>query len=159
MKKINAKKRMMFVQNNDLNFLCYMVLLTLEKLSCIDEQSSFVDYRKIAFISNLVFWKNNTDWNKIYYESHISIKTLDLIIESLVRKGIVNLNVNEKRKTVDIWIADRAISKLFFEEPAFADELKELESIRKIDNRIRTSKLSTFLDKQFSIHGVKVWEV
>ena len=159
MKKISAKKRMMFVQNNDFNFLCYMVLLTLEKFSCISEKSLFVDYRKIAFISNIVFWKNKNDWSQIYYESQISIKTLDVIIQSLEKKGIINVKLKEKRRTADIWIVDRTLSKLFFNESIFAHELEELETIKKIDNRLRTSKLSTFLDKQFSLHGVKVWEV
>ncbi|MEZ8306897.1 hypothetical protein AB6D02_24205 [Vibrio splendidus] len=159
MKKISAKKRMMFVQNNDFNFLCYMVLLTLEKFSCSSEKKSFVDYRKIAFISNIVFWKNKTDWNKIYYESQISIKTLEMIIQSLENKGVINVKLNDKRKTVDIWIADRTLSKLFVNEAMFTHELEELEVIRKINNRLRTSTLSTFLDKQFSLHGVKVWEV
>lgn len=136
-----------------------MVLLTLEKFSCTSEKCLFVDYRKIAFISNIVFWKNKTDWNKIYYESQISVKTLDMIIQSLEKKGIINVKLNEKRKTVDIWIADRILSKLFADEAMFTHELEELEKIRKIDNRLRTSKLSTFLDKQFSPHGVKVWEV
>jgi len=159
MKKISAKKRMMFVQNNDFNFLCYMVLLTLEKFSCSSKKSLFVDYRKIAFISNIVFWKNKTDWDKIYYESQISIKTLDMIIQSLEKKGVINVKINEKRKTVDIWLADRTLSKIFVDDTMFAYELEELDKIKKIDNRLRTSKLSTFLDKQFSLHGVKVWEV
>lgn len=159
MKKISAKKRMMFVQNNDFNFLSYMVLLTLEKFSCICEASRFVDYRKIAFIANMVFWSNKSDWNKVYYESQITLKTLDMIIQSLKEKGIIKIQLNDTRKTVDIWVVERNLSKLFAKEAMFAHELEELEEIRRIDNRLRTSKLSTFLNKQFSPHGVKVWEV
>lgn len=159
MKKISAKKRMMFVQNNDFNFLSYMVLLTLEKLSCTSEKKPLIDYRKIAFIANMIFWKNKTDWNKIYYESQISIKTLDMIIQSLDKKGVVSVKLNDKRKTVDVWISDRTLSKLFLDEAMFAYELMRLEEIRVLDNRLRTSKLSTFLDNQFSRYGVKIWEV
>lgn len=150
---------MMFVQNNDFNFLSYMVLLTLEKLSCTSEKKSFIDYRKIAFIANMIFWKNKADWNKIYYESQISIKTLDMIIQTLEKKGVVSVKLNDKRKTVDVWISNRALSKLFVDEAMFAYELMRLEEIRVLDNRLRTSKLSTFLGNQFSQYGVKIWEV
>lgn len=159
MKKISAKKRMMFVQNNDFNFLCYMVLLTLEKFACSSEKKSFIDYRKIAFISNIVFWKNKNDWNKIYYESQVSIKTLEMIIQALKKRGVINVKLNDEKKTMDIWIADRTLSKLFVDEAMFTHELDELEVIKNINNRLRTSTLSTFLNKQFSPHGVKVWEV
>lgn len=159
MKKISARKRMMFIQNDDFNFLCYMVLLILEKLSCTKEKFSFIDYRKIAFIANIVFYKNKTDWDEIYYDSQITLKTLEMVIQSLEKKGIINIMLNDTRKTIDIWLADRNLSKMFVKEQLFTYELEEIEKIRKIDNRLRTSKLSTFLDKQFSSHGVKVWEV
>lgn len=159
MKKISARKRMMFIQNDDFNFLCYMVLLILEKLSCTKEKFSFIDYRKIAFISNIAFYKNKTDWDEIYYDSQITLKTLEMVIQSLEKKGIINIMLNDTRKTIDIWLADRTLSKMFVKEQLFTYELEEIEKIRKIDNRLRTSKLSTFLDKQFSSHGVKVWEV
>ena len=150
---------MMFIQNDDFNFICYMALLILEKLSCTKENFSFIDYRKIAFIANIVFYKNKTDWDEIYYDSQITLKTLEMVIQSLEKKGIINIMLNDTRKTIDIWLADRTLSKMFVKEQLFTYELEEIEKIRKIDNRLRTSKLSTFLDKQFSSHGVKVWEV
>lgn len=158
MKKISAKKRMMFVQHNDFNFLSYVILLTLENLSCVNEKTAFIDYRKIAFISNILFSKVNRDWDKIYYDSQGTIKNIELIIQFLNRKGIIEIKVNSKRKTVDIWLLDRELSKMFANKPIFIDDIKEIEEIKKIDNRIRTSKLSTFLDKQFSPNGVKIWE-
>lgn len=158
MKKISAKKRIMFVQHNDFNFLSYVILLTLEKLSCFNEKTAFIDYRKVAFISNILFYKVNKDWDKIYYDSQGTVKNIELIIQSLNKKGIIEIKLNSQRKTVDIWLLDRGLSKMFVNEPMFIDDLKEIEEIKKNDSRIRTSKLSTFLEKQFSPNGVKIWE-
>ena len=158
MNKAEAKKRMMFVQNDDYNFLSYITILILQYFSCTKKKTVFVDYRKIAFIANIIFYKNKDDWNQIYYSSQTTLKSLFSIIQLLEKKGILNLESNEKLKTIDLWLNKYSIGDTFSEGNLFKYELDEIKKIHSDISRTRTLKLKTFLDRVFEQHGVTVWE-
>ncbi|PQJ46361.1 hypothetical protein BTN99_13620 [Vibrio campbellii] len=158
MNKAEAKKRMMFVQNDDYNFLSYITILILQYFSCTKKKTVFVDYRKIAFIANIIFYKNKDDWNQIYYSSQTTLKSLFSIIQLLEKKGILNLESNEKLKTIDLWLNKDSIGDTFSEGNLFKYELDEIKKIHSEISRTRTLKLKTFLDRVFEQHGVTVWE-
>ncbi|EHU9473383.1 hypothetical protein KZY47_003305 [Vibrio vulnificus] len=158
MNKSEAKKRMMFVQNDDYNFLSYITILTLQYFSCTKKKQTFVDYRKIAFIANIIFYKNKDDWNQIYYSSQTTLKSLFSIIQLLEKKRILNLESNEKMKTIDLWLNKDSIGDTFSEGNLFKYELDEIKKIHSEISRTRTLKLKTFLDRVFEQHGVMVWE-
>ena len=43
-----AKKRLMFIQKEDYNFLTYNFLILLKELDCINYQKRFTDFRRIC---------------------------------------------------------------------------------------------------------------
>jgi hypothetical protein len=159
MKKINAKKRMMFVQNDDYNYLCYVVILTLGYFSCFDKKTSFKDYRKIAFISNIIFFRNKNDWNDIYYKSQITQCTLLNVIAVLDENNIIGVDKEEVNKKVNIWLKDGGLYKSLIQSGFFSYEQDELLKIKSEIKRFKSLTLKTFLDKKFLPHGVSVWEV
>ncbi|MGF1794277.1 hypothetical protein L4D21_27340, partial [Photobacterium profundum] len=119
MKKIDAKKRLMFVQNDDYNFLCYIIIVTLDYFKCFNKKSSFKDFRKIAFIANIIFCRNKKDWNSIYYKSQITVRTLSTLIQAMENKGIIELSMNDKNKTVDIWLKKNETTNSFIKDGDF----------------------------------------
>jgi len=158
MSKIQAKKRLLYVQNNDYNFLCYILILTLESFSCYSNKKSFKDFRKIAFIANIIFTKSKDDWNQIYYRSQHTIKPLTTLILMLEKNGVISLE-QHKGKTVNIWLNKDRLNKRFSELEMFSHEVSEINKLIEQEPRTNSLKLSSFLNRIFSDHGVEVWEV
>ena len=52
--KTFAKKRMMFIQKEDYNFLTYNLLILLYSLNCISESKRFRDFRKVAYLVDFI---------------------------------------------------------------------------------------------------------
>ena len=50
----SAKKRMMFIQREDYNFLTYNFLILLNELNCVSEDKRFNDFRKIAYLVEFI---------------------------------------------------------------------------------------------------------
>jgi len=49
-----AKKRMMFIQGEDYNFLAYTLLIFLNEMGCHSEKTKFKDFRKIAYLIDFI---------------------------------------------------------------------------------------------------------
>jgi hypothetical protein len=59
--KENVKKRLMYIQKEDYNYLAYNILLVLNEFNAYSESSSFKDFRKVAYLVHFI--NLNPDFN------------------------------------------------------------------------------------------------
>ena len=81
-----AKKRLMFIQKEDYNYLCYNLILLLDNLECNSEDQKFKDFRKVAYLIDFISSSRNfKDYSKdelinIYSKAQLKKKLLSHIL-------------------------------------------------------------------------------
>lgn len=165
MNKQLAKKRMMFIQKEDYNFLTYNFLLLLNELDCTSESKKFNDFRRVAylieFISNAI---NINDYKEIelsniYLRAQLKKKLLSHLIITLKNKGYLYVSLNTVHKTLDVWINKKNIPNDFFDVKYFKKEISNIQQIRKYAKITKVQKLKSMVDKLYTDRGVLTWEV
>ena len=160
-----AKKRMMFIQNEDYNFLTYNLLLLLNELDCTSELKKFNDFRRIAylieFISNDINIEDYSEieLSNIYIRSQLKKKLLSHLIITLKHKKYLGIFLNETHKTLDIWIYKENIPSDFFDKKYFDKEIKNIKNIKKYAKIRINQKLKSLVDNLYTDRGVQTWEV
>ncbi|MFH0709380.1 MAG: hypothetical protein V2A75_04150 [Pseudomonadota bacterium] len=160
-----AKKRMMFIQKEDYNFLTYNFLLLLNELDCNSETNRFHDFRRIAYL--IEFISNMTDiedyqtieLSNIYLRAQLKKKLLSHLIITLKNKGYLDASLNTVHRTLDIWIYKEKIPNDFFDIEYFKKEIKNIKKIKKFASIQKQQKLKTMVDKLFTDRGVLTWEI
>jgi hypothetical protein len=175
---IDVKKRIMFSKEDDYYFITYNILVFLETLGCISENTRFVDYTKltyiIPFISNNILLENlvrfsNSNYllnreeidllRETYYSSRLKLKLVTSILFALEKNEYIMLKKNETRHSIDIWIRKDKIPGSFFDPSLFKIEIDDTKKLRAIIPRIRTLTVNTLLEQFYSNKGVTVWQV
>jgi hypothetical protein len=80
--KQTAKKRMMFIQTEDYNFLTYNLLIFLDEMKCHNENSKFQDFRNIAYLIDFI--SKSADLES--YEKH---ELHDIYFKAQLKKKII----------------------------------------------------------------------
>lgn len=175
---LDVKKRIMFSKEDDYYFITYNILVFLDTLGCVSENRRFVDYTKltyiIPFISNhllldIVVRFNNSNHlpssdeiellRETYYSSRLKLKSVTSILFALEHNKYIELQKNETRHSIDIWIRKDKIPESFFDSSLYKIEIEHTQKVREISPRIRTLTVSKLLEQFFGNKGVTVWQV
>jgi len=161
----SAKKRMMFIQNEDYNFLAYNLLIFLDEMGCYSEQTRFKDFRKIAYLVEFISSsKEINDYDtfelsNIYLNSQLKKKLLSHLIITLQNKDYLDISLNTTHKTIELWIKKENIPTEFFDKDIFKREISNIRKLKKEFKITKISLLKKIVDEIFTKKGVSTWEV
>ena len=161
----SAKKRMMFIQREDYNFLTYNFLILLNELNCVSEDKKFNDFRKIAylieFISNDIAIEDYTEieLSNIYLRAQLKKKLLSHLIIVLKNKQYLEMSLNPTHRTLDVWINKEKIPNDFFNSEYFFQEILNIQKLKKFAKISSNQKLKTMIDNLYTNRGVLTWEI
>lgn len=161
----SAKKRMMFIQREDYNFLTYNFLILLNELNCVSEDKKFNDFRKIAylveFISNNITIEDYTEieLSNIYLRAQLKKKLLSHLIIVLKNKQYLEMSLNPTHRTLDVWINKEKIPNDFFNSEYFSQEILNIQKLKKFAKISSNQKLKTMIDNLYTNRGVLTWEI
>ncbi|CAA0183343.1 conserved hypothetical protein [Tenacibaculum maritimum] len=165
MNKRNARKRMMFIQKEDYNYLCYNLIIILNNLGCTKESYQFKDFRKIAYLIDFISASKNIDdfsqdeLGGIYSKVHIKKKLLSHLLIILKNKDYLGISMNKTHKSFDIWLKIDNIPKTFFDKDIFYNELDNFEILKTKIRGIRNTTIKTMVDKLFTSKNILTWEI
>lgn len=160
-----AKRRMMFIQGEDYNFLAYNLLIFLNEMGCHSEKTKFKDFRKIAYLIDFISGSTNLaeydkfELSNIYLKAQLKKKLLSHLIITLKNKNYVDISLNTTHKTIELWINKENIPKDFFDKVVFKREISNIQKLRKELKITRISLLKNLIDGIFTNRGVSTWEV
>lgn len=168
----------MFSKEDDYNYIAYHILIILDFFECKSNEKKWVDYKKIIylyqFISNESLFElmqravnqdfkiDNVDYEILkdsYTNSFLKKQLVLLVIINLERNGLISIEKNVTRLTLDIYINDYEKLHSLISNPLFEEERENLKEIKKIFPQLRTMTLKTFLEKIYKRNGVQLWEV
>ncbi|GGG88307.1 hypothetical protein GCM10007415_22900 [Parapedobacter pyrenivorans] len=160
-----AKKRLMFIQKEDYNFLAYNTIILLNALDCTTEAKRFKDFRKIAYLIDLINEggdPNKLDQrflSKIYTRAQIKKKLLHHLIIILKNKNYIGVSMNVTSKTIDLWLKKEFIPEDFLRTSLFLNETTNALVLKTALGMIKTVTIKTLVDKIFTQNNVLTWEV
>ena len=163
--KKSAKRRIMFIQNEDYNFLAYNLLLFLDEFKCYSEKTRFRDFRKIAYLIEFISSSRQIDeygifeLSDIYLNAQLKKKLLSHLIVTLQNKDYLDISLNRTHKTIELWIKKENIPKDFFDKEKFKREISNIKRLKKEFKITKVSKLTKLIDDIFTSKGVSTWEV
>ena len=160
-----AKKRLMFIQREDYNFLAYNTIILLNALDCTAESKKFKDFRKIAYLID--FMNEGGDPKRfdqsllanIYSRAQIKKKLLHHLVIILKNKNFIGVSVNVTSKTIDLWLKKESIPKEFLETDLFVKETANILELKSALGMIKRFTIKTLADKIFTQNNVLTWEV
>jgi len=163
MNKYAAIKRISYSVNTDYYALSYVLILTLNEYKCTGKNKSFKDFRKIAFITNLLM--SNQRFNEMslaslkraYYESKISLDPLSKLMFILENKGVIKVKDSDE-EIKSFWLNKKAIPKNFINNALFESEKSFIKSLKEEHPRANSLSFKSFLDRVFKDKGVDIWE-
>lgn len=160
-----AKKRLMFIQKEDYNFLAYNTIILLDTLGCTSESRKFKDFRKIAYLIDFINEGGDpTKFNeqqlaKIYSRAQIKKKLLHHLVVVLKNKKIIGVSVNGASRTIDLWLNRSAVPSEFLDEEFFSNEVTNINQLKAVLGTLKTFTMKTLADKIFTQNNVITWEV
>ena len=163
--KKSAKKRIMFIQNEDYNFLTYNLLIFLDEFKCYSEQTKFRDFRKIAYLIEFISASpeiedyTSIELTNIYLKAQLKKKLLSHLIITLQNKDYLDISLNTTHKTISLWLNKEKIPKDFFDKQKFHREIVNIRKLKKDLKITKVSKLTNLIDDVFKNRGVSTWEV
>lgn len=162
--KQDAKKRLMFIQKEDYNFLTYNILLLLKSLGATSCHSKFQDYKKIAYL--IQFFSrphfnsySNTELGQVYVKSHLKKQLISHLVLILKNKNFIGVDSNIHRNSLDIWLNEENVPKEFFDNKLFENEIKNIKTLKNEIPRLKVLTLKTMVDTIFTKNKVITWEI
>lgn len=163
--KENAKKRLMFIQGEDYNYLVYNLLIILYVLKCTSKAKAFNDFRKIAYLVDFAKTNINNnsltdiDYANIYSKAQIKKQLIYHSIVILKNNDLIDIEANTIRQSLNIWIKLENIPNGFFDNPIFESEINNIEDLNKHISSLRTTTIKRLSDILFAKHNVLIWEI
>lgn len=174
MDNFTNRKRLLYETNEDIYFYIYNILLILHTFDCTSITKSFQDYRKIAFIIDIIsnedsfqlFLKyyggkgivNNEVKRKlqnIYYEGIEKIKFLRYVLLIMEKHNFIVLeNRNNK---INVFLLEENSKKEFFENKRFIDVVNNIKNLPRSKSLVKIS-YNTFISNTFKENEVTIWE-
>lgn len=162
----SAKKRLMFIQKEDYNFLAYSTIILLKFLDCTTEAKRFRDFRKIAYLVDFVNEGGEPSAFEekrladIYNKAQIKKKLLHHLIIVLKNRELISVSVNKTSKTIDLWLNGNAIPKDFFDTKIFDNEIENVAELQKsLTTRVRSMTIKNLVEKIFNDNNILTWGV
>lgn len=163
--KQEAKKRIMFIQKEDYNFLTFNLLILLKVLNASSKESKFQDFRKIAYLTHFISTNSNfNDLSKhelaiIYSKSHLKKQLLSHLILILKNKDYIGVDVNYGRNSLDIWLIEDNIPNDFFDRNLFYKEIENIKKLKSELPRLKVLTIKNIVETIFTNNKVITWEV
>jgi hypothetical protein len=160
-----AKKRLMFIQKEDYNYLCYNLILLLDTLECIDESQRFRDFRKAAYLIDFISSsKDFGDYSKdelinIYSKAQLKKKLLSHLLIVLKNRDYLGISINSAHKSFDIWLIKKNIPSEFFNQEYFVNEINNLNKLKRSIRSLKTTTIKTMVDSFFTSKNILTWEI
>lgn len=170
----NVKKRIMFSSNDDPYYMCFWILIVLDKLGKRNG-TYFNDSRKLLFI--ILLLSDNNTFNSIIrsVESGASKQEKDILFDSyksgitqisnfnsllitLDKKGLISLRKSRKLDTLDLSLNKENIPKEFFDKKLFKSDYDKIKKLKSSVERITALSLDTFIERIYKNNGVKTWQ-
>lgn len=160
-----AKKRMMFIQNEDYNFITYNLIILLFALKCTSREKKFKDFRKIAYL--IEFINSGGDINKynrnelasIYSNAQLKKQLISHILIVLKNRDFIDIDINDVSKSFDIWLNTDKIPNDFFNVELFKNEINNINTIKQYVSSLRILTVKTMVDKIFTNKNILTWEI
>lgn len=163
--KETAKKRMMFIQKEDYNFLTYIMLLLLYTLDCSSESKKFRDFRKIAYLVDFINFGgeiskyNQNDLANIYSKAQLKKQLLSHLIVVLKNQKYIDVDINTTHQSIDLWLNKENIPSGFFDKKLFEEEIKNVIALKQYAHSLKTVTVKNLVDTIFTNNNVITWEI
>ncbi|MEN8908284.1 MAG: hypothetical protein ABF289_20200 [Clostridiales bacterium] len=174
---LNVKKKIMYIIDEDYNYLAYNILLILNCLKCYSETKMFVSYMKLPYIINFISSEfstnlfirlfNNSSKNlnhieyenlfKIYTKSKMTNNHIKRLIFSLKEKKIVDFK-KDRFSSIGVFLNNNKNLSGILKNSIFYDEKNRINELKEAFPRIKSIKYNTFVKKVFIDNGVGKWE-
>jgi hypothetical protein len=163
--KENAKKRLMYIQKEDYNFLTYNILLILKQFNADSEHRSFKDFRKIAYLVHFINLNpefNSYDQNelaKIYSQAQLKKQLISHLLIILRNRKFIGMSINHIHQSFNIWIIEENIPKDFFDKNFFETEITNIKKLKSSIGRLKGITVKKMVDTIFTKNNIITWEV
>lgn len=160
-----AKKRMMFIQKEDYNFLTYNLMVLLYSLGCTDETKRFRDFRKTAYLIDFINSGGKiSDYSQnelaiIYSKAQLKKQLISHLLVVLRNHDFIGVSINSTYNSFDIWLNLNKIPKDFFDENYFKNEMNNINILKKYASSLKTVPVKKLVDGIFTKNNVITWEI
>lgn len=160
-----AKKRMMFIQKEDYNFLTYNLLILLYSLDCTDKSKRFRDFRKTAYLIDFInSGVNISDYTQnelaiIYSKAQLKKQLISHLLVVLRNHDFIGISINTTYNSFDIWLNLAMIPEDFFNLSFFENEISNINLLRKHARSLKTVPVKKLVDSLFTSNNVITWEI
>ena len=162
----SAKKRLMFIQKEDYNYLAYSTIILLKVLDCTNEEKRFRDFRKIAYLVDFVNEGGEPSLFEeqrladIYNKAQIKKKLLHHLIIVLKNRELISVSVNKSSQTIDLWLNKELIPGDFFDTEIFGNEIANVTEIKRVMTlKVRSMPIKSLVKKIFDDNNILTWGV
>ncbi len=163
--KESAKKRIMFIQNEDYNFLTYNILIFLNTLGCTSKDKTFRDFKKIAYL--IEFIANTSDINSytpnelkiIYSRAQLKKQLISHLLVVLKNRKFIGLNINSTHKSFDLWVLKDNLPLDFFDKQLFKKEIENINGLKQLAYSLKTVPVKDLVYNIFTKNNVITWEI
>ena len=174
---LSVKKRIMFIKDEDYNYLTYNILIILDYLKCYSQDKTFTGYMKLAVLISCLTSDTDTDLfiqavtlkdcqsNFFIYEDLLKIYTKSKSMQGHVKRLLFALKTKkvidvlpDKFNSVGAYIYQSKDMLDILHDNMFKEEYKRIEKMQKAYPRVRSIKYETFIKKVFIDNGVGKWE-
>jgi len=171
MDELGIKKRMMFIMEEDYNFLAYNTFIILNGLGCNRKKGKLKDHRKISFLIDFVangklvdiLEKSNRNdsinsvdleiLNRSYTNALLRIKTINQLIYTLTNEDLIYVE-NRKLDRLSVSLVKDNIDLEFFKGDLFKIERGNIKRLKEEVKRITILDISNLLEKLYYKHGI-----
>lgn len=162
----SAKKRLMFIQKEDYNYLAYSTIILLKVLDCTNEEKRFRDFRKIAYLVDFVNEGGEPSLFEeqrladIYNKAQIKKKLLHHLIIVLKNRELISVSVNKSSQTIDLWLNKELIPGEFFDIEIFGNEIANVTELKRVMTlKVRSMPIKSLVKKIFDDNNILTWGV
>jgi len=164
------ERTLLFSTSDDLYFLTYNILVTLDFLDCKGAKK-FKDVNKLAFIIEFIsnrelimaldkpqHRQDSTDrflLSQAFSNGLMRINAIKRVLYNLDKKNYIEFSENQK----EIWLVDSDKIKKLFSDEFFEYEKQNLALLKTKVLRLNNITVNTFLDNTFSKMGISSWAI
>ncbi|WP_394143748.1 hypothetical protein [Vibrio atypicus] len=170
----DVKKRLMFSSSDDPYYMCFWVIITLDRLGK-KNGTYFNDSRKLLFV--ILLLSDDQTFNSViksielgaskqekeilhesYKDGVTQITRFNSILITLEKKGLITLRKSRTLDTLDLTLNKINIPKDFFKNKEFNTEYKKITKLKSSVERMTALSLDTFIERVYKNNGVKTWQ-
>jgi hypothetical protein len=161
-----AKRRIMFIQKEDYNFLTYTLLIFLDTLKCTSEHTPLRDFRKVAYLVDFInqggdFTKYSPNQlSSIYSKALIKKQLIHHLLHVLNNREYIGISRNNPHKSLDIWIKKENIPEGFLDQDLFKNEIDNIKILSKLFpyRSLKTITTKDLSDVIYKSNNVITWD-